>query len=275
MQPEAIQPDQADALVLALRRAARDLVSRRSISDLEQVLTQIVATAVDTVPGVDAGGISMTENGHVTSRSPTNDDIRKLDDIQAQLHEGPCISAIEFPPDDGVVMAQDLTRPPDADRWPHFAPQAVAHGYQSILSTQLSPDGGTRAALNLYSRAANTFDESARTLAGLFGLQAALLLYGANHARHLGQALESRDLIGQAKGILMERYRVNSEEAFRMLVSSSQNTNIKLVEVARWLTQTGVHGPDGTSGGLTSDTGASPRAERRPDHEAARWLAGD
>src|SRR5215218_5645728 len=142
MQPEAIQPDQADALVLALRRAARDLVSRRSISDLEQVLTQIVATAVDTVPGVDAGGISMTENGHVTSRSPANDDIRKLDDIQAQLHEGPCISAIEFPSDDGVVMAQDLTRPPDADRWPHFAPQAVAHGYQSILSTQLSPDGG-------------------------------------------------------------------------------------------------------------------------------------
>ena len=249
IQPEAIQPDQADALVLALRRAARDLVSRHSISDLEQVLTQIVATAVDTVPGVDAGGISMTENGHVTSRSPTNDDIRKLDDIQAQLHEGPCISAIEFPSDDGVVMAQDLTRPPDADRWPHFAPQAVTHGYQSLLSTQLSTDEGPRAALNLYSRAANTFDESARTTAGLFGLQAALLLYGANHARHLGQALESRDLIGQAKGILMERFHVTGEQAFRMLASSSQHTNIKLVEVARWLTQTGVHRTDDTSGG--------------------------
>jgi hypothetical protein len=249
IQPEAIQPDQADALVLALRRAARDLVSRHSISDLEQVLTQIVATAVDTVPGVDAGGISMTENGHITSRSPTNDDIRKLDDIQAQLHEGPCISAIEFPPDDGVVMAQDLTRPPDADRWPHFAPQAVAHGYQALLSTQLSPDGGTRAALNLYSRTANTFDESARITAGLFGLQAALLLYGANHARHLGQALESRDLIGQAKGILMERFHVTGEQAFRMLASSSQHTNIKLVDVARWLTQTGVHRTDDTSGG--------------------------
>src|SRR3954447_13569954 len=239
MQPEAMQPEQADALVLALRRAARDLVSRHSISDLEHVLTQIVATAVDTVPRVDAGGISMTENGHITSRSPTNDDIRKLDDIQAQLHEGPCITAIESPPDDGVVMAQDLTRPPDSDRWPHFAPQAVAQGYQSLLSTQLSPDGGTRAALNLYSHTANTFDERARAVAGLFGLQAALLLYGATHARQLGQALASRDLIGQAKGILMERYRVNSEQAFRMLVSSSQNTNIKLVEVARWLTETG------------------------------------
>jgi hypothetical protein len=250
-----MQPEKADSLVLALRSAARDLVSRRSISDLEQALTQIVATAVDTVPGVDAGGISMTENGHITCRSPTNDDIRKLDDIQAQLHEGPCITAIESPPDDGVVLAQGLTRPPDADRWPHFAPQAVAHGYQSLLSTQLSTNDGPSAALNLYSRAANTFDESARTTAGLFGLQAALLLYGVNHARQLGNALASRDLIGQAKGILMERFRVNSEQAFRMLVSSSQHTNIKLVEVARWLTETGDQIPDDTSGGLRRTRG--------------------
>jgi ANTAR domain-containing protein/GAF domain-containing protein len=244
-----MQPDQAESLVLALRNAARDMVARRSISDLEQALTQIVAVAVDTVPGVDAGGISMTENGHITSRSPTNDDVRKLDDLQAQLHEGPCITAVESPPEDGVVLAQDLTGPPDADRWPHFAPQAVAHGYQSLMSTHLSTDGGTRAALNLYSHAANTFDESARTTAGLFGLQAALLLYGVNHARQLGQALASRDLIGQAKGILMERFRVNSEQAFRMLVSSSQHTNIKLVEVARWLTETGDQTSADTSGG--------------------------
>ena len=244
-----MQPDQADALVLALRNAARDLVERRSINDLEQALTQIVAVAVDTVPGVDGGGITMTENGHITSRCPTSEDIRKLDDLQAELHEGPCISAVEYPPADGVVLAQDLTGPPDAERWPHFAPGAVAHGYRSLLSTQLSTNGGVRAALNLYSRTAHTFDESARTTAGLFGLQAALLLYGANHARQLGQALASRDLIGQAKGILMERFRVNSEQAFRMLVSSSQNTNIKLVDVARWLTETGIHTPDGTSGG--------------------------
>ena len=234
-----MQSQQADSLVLALRNAAREMVDRRSICDLELVLTQIVAVAVDTVPGVDAGGITMIENGHLTSRSPTNDDVRKLDDLQAELHEGPCITAVEYPPEDGVVLAQDLTRPPNTDRWPHFVPQAVAHGYRSLLSTQLSTNGGTRAALNLYSRAANTFDESARTTAGLFGLQAALLLYGANHARQLGQALASRDLIGQAKGILMERFRVTGEQAFRMLVSSSQNTNIKLVEVARWLTETG------------------------------------
>jgi hypothetical protein len=161
-----------------------------------------------------------------------------------------------------VDLARAARRPPRHGRRPRaapgsgryrgsatFAPQAVAHGYQSILSTQLSPDGGTRAALNLYLRTANTFDESARITAGLFGLQAALLLYGANHARHLRQALESRDLIGQAKGILMERFHVTGEQAFRMLASSSQHANIKLVEVARWLTQTGVHRTDDASGG--------------------------
>jgi hypothetical protein len=86
----------------------------------------------------------MLENGHIASRSPTNDEVRKLDDLQAQLHEGPCITAVEFPPEDGVVVAQELTGPPDVELWPHSAPQAVAHGYRSLLSTQLSTNGGTR-----------------------------------------------------------------------------------------------------------------------------------
>jgi hypothetical protein len=145
-----------------------------------------------------------------------------------------------------------------------------------LLSTQLSTNGGVRAALNLYSRTAHTFDESARTTAGLFGLQAALLLYGANHARQLGQALASRDLIGQAKGILMERFRVNSEQAFRMLVSSSQNTNIKLVDVARWLTETGIHTPDHTAA-VDLSRGAWPRtdsppAAMSPDSGQTAWM---
>ena len=147
------------------------------------------------------------------------------------------------------MLAHDLGRSPDAGRWPQFAPQAVANGYRSLISTHLATTGGIRAALNLYSRSANTFEESTRTVAGLFGLHAGLVLYGTSHALHLSQALQSRDLIGQAKGILMERYRVSSAQAFQMLVSSSQETNIKLVAVARWLTETGVHDrPDATAG---------------------------
>lgn len=231
-----MQPGHDDRLVTSLRRAARELLARPSIADLEQALGEIVAAAVDTVPGADAGGITMTEHGHITSRSPTSEAIRKLDQIQAELHQGPCISAAEQPPVDGVVLARNLATEADASRWPRFAPYAVEAGYHSIMSTQLSANGGYRAALNLYSREPDAFDDSARTLAGLFGLQAAILLYGVRHAAELTLALNTRDVIGQAKGILQERFDVDDDQAFQMLVRSSQDTNVKLVDVARWLT---------------------------------------
>jgi hypothetical protein len=226
---------QHDDLMTSLRTAARGLTGRRSIRDLEQTLGQIVTSAVATIPGVDAGSISITNHGQIETRHPTTEAIGKLDRTQSELHEGPCISAIEDPPPNGIVIAEDLAGD-DAHRWPRFAPDAVDAGFRGLMSTQLSADGGPRAALNLYSATANAFDEHARTLAGLFGIQAAVLLYGADTAVHLQKAVDSRDLIGQAKGILMERFSIDDEAAFEMLVKSSQDTNIKLTEVARWLT---------------------------------------
>ncbi len=224
-----------ERLVIALRAAAHDLTRRRSIRDLEETLGQIVSSAVATVPGVDAGSISMTQAGRIETRHPTNDLVGKIDDRQSELHEGPCISALEDPPESGTVVADDLAGD-DADRWPHFAPVAVEAGYRALMSTQLSMAGGVRAALNLYSTTPGAFDDEARTLAGLFGIQAALVLYGSQEAVHLQHAVDSRDLIGQAKGILMERFSVDDEAAFQMLVKSSQDTNVKLTAVAQWLT---------------------------------------
>jgi hypothetical protein len=229
-----MDPRQNDELVTALRRAARSMASRPSLRDLEETLGQIVTSAVTTIPGVDAGSISITHHGRIETRHPSSEVIGKLDRTQSELNEGPCISAIEDPPENGIVIAEDLAAE-DAHRWPRFAPLAVEAGYRGLMSTQLSADGGPRAALNLYSAAADAFDEHARTLAGLFGIQAAMLLYGADTAHHLQKAVDSRDLIGQAKGILMERFSLDDESAFRMLVKSSQDTNIKLTEVARWL----------------------------------------
>ncbi|NMO90594.1 ANTAR domain-containing response regulator [Actinomycetospora sp. TBRC 11914] len=221
-------------LVAALRAAARELTGHRSIHDLEQTLGQIVASAVETIPGVDAGSISITEHGRIETRHPTRQSVRKLDETQSELDEGPCITAIEDPPDDGMVVAHDLTGA-DAGRWPRYAPIVVGVGFQALTSIQLSTDGGMHGALNLYSEAPNALDEHALTLAGLFGLQAALLLYGTEQARHLQRAVDSRDLIGRAKGILMERFKVDDHGAFRMLVKSSQDTNIKVTDVAQWL----------------------------------------
>jgi hypothetical protein len=223
-----------NALVTALRHAAREIAATRSIRDLHETLAQIVLSAVQTVPHVSSGGISLTEDGMITSRSPSSEVVTKLDELQSQLYEGPCITAIEDPPDDGMVLADDLAGE-DAARWPRFGPLAVEAGFRSILSTQLTTDRGMRAALNLYATDPHVFDAEARQIAGLFGVQASMLLYGAQQASQLQHAIDSRDVIGQAKGILMERFTVDDGEAFQMLVRSSQETNMKLVQVAEWL----------------------------------------
>lgn len=230
-----MQPGDRKQLVIALRQAAEELIAHRSIRDLETTLGQIVAAAVDTVPGAVAGGLSIIENGRIRSRAPTGQSVDSLDQLQSELDEGPCITAVVDPPPDGVIYAPDLASPPDSERWPTFAPQAVAHGYRSMLSSQLAIPGDIHAALNLYSHVSRGFDDASRLIAGLFSTQAAILLYGADHAAHLEEAVSTRDLIGQAKGILMERFDVDEDRAFRMLVKSSQDTNIKLADVARWL----------------------------------------
>jgi hypothetical protein len=110
-----MRPDQHEQIVVALGQAARDLAGRRSIRDLEETLGQIVASAVKTIPGVDAAGISMTQGGRIETRHPTSEDIRKLDETQSQLREGPCICAITDPPESGLVVAGDFAGP-DAER---------------------------------------------------------------------------------------------------------------------------------------------------------------
>src|SRR4051812_26314306 len=141
---------QNDDLVVALRHAARQMAGQRSIRDLEETLGQIVTSAVATIPRVDAGSISITEHGQIETRHPTTEAIGKLDRAQSELYEGPCISAIDDPPESGIVIAEDFTGGDDAERWPRFAPRAVEAGYRGLMSTQLSTEGGPRAALNLY-----------------------------------------------------------------------------------------------------------------------------
>lgn len=246
-----------DELAACLRGAAARLTEQRAVCDLDETLTQIVVAAVELVPGADAGGISLAEKDSVTSRNPTAPGVTKLDQLQSELHEGPCISALDEPAQDGVVLAGDLAGE-DAARWPRFSPQAVEAGYRSILSTQLQAGDGTRAALNLYAARAHAFNREARQTAALFASQAALLLYGSETARQLSRAIESRDVIGQAKGILIERLRIDDGEAFQVLVAASQDNNIKLVDVARWLVTD-------TTSQVTAE-----RADRRAgDHDGA------
>ena len=112
---------------------------------------------------------------------------------------------------------------------------ARERGVAALMAFHLFAQDGSAGALNLYSSEANSFDESTTDAGRLFAAEAALVLHGAQRIQGLHTALSSRDVIGQAKGILMERFGIDRQQAFSMLVESSQHTNMKLAKVAEWL----------------------------------------
>lgn len=220
-------------LVAALRTSAHQLTESPRPS-LDDAIAQIVVSAVDTIAPAAGAGIARTGPGTVPSAYATSDDVRTLDQLQVRLHQGPCVTAADHPPDRGFVHARDLAGR-DRDLWPSFAPQAVVLGYRSLLSLPLSHAAGHSSALNFYAREPHAFDEEAVVTASLFSLQAETLLYGVRSAESMRRALNTRDLIGQAKGVLIERFHLTDDDAFQLLVEASQSTNRKLVDVARWL----------------------------------------
>lgn len=220
------------ALARTLEEAARRLITRSGDGEtVDRTLGLVVRGAITTVPHVDQAGVSLVRRGGaVESHVPTSDAVRELDELQNELGEGPCLDSIW---QEHRTLVQDIS---DAyERWPRYAAAAVERGIGSLISFQLFADKGSAGALNLYSSQRNVFDEGTADIGALFASQAALVLHGAQRISGLNVALESRDVIGQAKGILMERFDIGASPAFAMLVESSQQTNMKLVDVARWL----------------------------------------
>jgi hypothetical protein len=124
-------------------------------------------------------------------------------------------------------------------RWPKFAKLAYAAGARSMLSFQLFVEGDNLGALNLYGDDVNIFDEESEQVGLLVAAHAAVAFSGAQEISQLNQALGTRDLIGQAKGILMERFKISPQQAFHILTRASSETNIKLRDVADHLASSG------------------------------------
>jgi transcriptional regulator with GAF, ATPase, and Fis domain len=227
----SVEPVGAD-LARTLEDAARGLVERGEDDTVEHTLGLVVRGAIQTVPHVEQAGISLVERGgRVRSAAPSSDSVRELDELQNELREGPCLDSIW---EEQRTIVEDMAQA--HDRWPRYAEAARERGFGALMSFQLFAERGSAGALNLYSGEPNVFDESTADAGRLFAAQAALVLHGAQQVQGLHLALDNRDVIGQAKGILMERFGIGQQQAFSMLVESSQNTNMKLVKVAEWLT---------------------------------------
>lgn len=231
-EPSAEHQGTAEINVLAeqFSEVARSLQSH---DDTDQMLHEVVAAAVRLIPGTEDGSISVvTGRRDVRSHYPSSELPQQADAVQTEVGEGPCLSAVF---EQRTVRVPDLSR---EERWPEFAARAVELGVRSMLSFQLYVEGDNLGALNLYSREPNAFDDESEQVGLLFASHAGVAFADARKLDHLRVAVDTRDLIGQAKGILMERYQISADQAFRVLARVSQDTNRKLVAVAEELATT-------------------------------------
>ncbi len=233
---------QRHELARTMSTVARSL---KAEPDEQQTLGGIVRAAVATVPGVVAGGITQVHRRQVTAQAPSDELVRRCDAVQDELGEGPCLDAIW---QQRTVIANDLATD---SRWPAFGARASELGAGSLISFQLYVAEDTLGALNLYGGHGVHFDEEAQLIGEVFATHAAVALSGSRQHRQLNEALASRDAIGQAKGLLMEQHNITGPRAFDLLVRASQESNIKLTEVAAWLIDTHEQ-PGSTSRPLSS-----------------------
>ena len=210
---------------------ARDLLSQE---DVQHTLQKIVDLAVETIEGCDHAGITFMKGRVPSTPASSNDLPRKVDAIQYETGEGPCLDAIRH---QEVYRTGDLSQ---ERRWPHFAARAQREvGVTSMLSFRLFVEGDTLGALNLYSKGSDAFDDEATRIGSVFAAHAAVALSSALHDEQMEEALQSRDIIGQAKGMIMAREGVTADQAFDMLRRASQRLNVKLRDVASGMVSAG------------------------------------
>ena len=199
--------------------------------DLNGMLTRIALLATETVPGCDLASITMMRRGEPTTPVFTDKAALALDEVQYRLGDGPCLAAIRHR---GVECLETTDT-----RWPTFAAAAAEAGVLKCLSVPLADEQAVLGALNLYSKTAPRFDERAREVACLFADQLGVAAANAmayveayELSLQLQEAMKSRAVIEQAKGILMAAQGCDADEAFQILVRASQNQNRKLRAIA-------------------------------------------
>jgi transcriptional regulator with GAF, ATPase, and Fis domain len=230
-----------------LIREVADLVQtlqQQRDSDVDTVLGELTQSAARAMPGAQYAGITIaTRDGKVRTASATGDYPVLLDEIQQRHDEGPCLSAAW---EHHIMRINDLTR---ENRWRAYCREAVEETpIRSIMSFQLFVDHHSMAALNFYAEQPNAFDDEAAELGLILATHTALAWNMFRRDEQFRSALASRDIIGQAKGMIMERFKIDAVQAFELLKRLSQSSNTPLVVVARELVESEhpADGPDRT-----------------------------
>lgn len=210
-------------------RMALDLHEESGVVPTVERVLQFALAAV----GCGHAGVMLVHAGTtVETAAATDPVIEKADQLQMETGEGPCLSAI-FEHDSHLV--------PDTaadEHWPVWSRRVSELGLRSVLSIRLATSDSTIGALNLYDAEPNRFDADDDAVAHILARHASIALSSARQESHLWQAIDARKLVGQAQGILMERFGLDADQAFAVLRRYSQDHNIKLREVAQRLIDT-------------------------------------
>jgi GAF domain-containing protein len=202
-------------------------------AELEPTLEAIASTAVAMLVPARYAGLTILSRGELIPRATTGEPPLLLDRLQQRLGDGPCISAAKHQ----CVFRIEDTR--QDLRWPEFSLEAERLKVRSMLCVPLWIDERGLGALSLYADQAAAFSELHERVTILLATFAALALAEAQRTDQMHDALGNRDVIGQAKGILMERHGIAADAAFGVLSRVSQAENMKLAEIARRFVATG------------------------------------
>lgn len=235
MEDPSATPEMSGSVSGELATRLGDLAKElQNENDLDTVLSGIVRAAVNLIPGTADASISLvTGRKKISSQVASGDLPRRVDALQSSTGQGPCMDAAY---DNRVVRVPDLSTD---TRWPAFSSGAVELGARSMLSIQLFVEGDRLGALNLYGAGPDAFDLESEQIGLLVAAHAAVAFADSQKISQLNEALITRQIIGQAEGILMERYKITAQQAFLVLTGASSNSNTKLREVAEHLTSSG------------------------------------
>ena len=224
----ACSPDVDDVYmrVVALSRAAHE----REPADLSAALDEFTKSVAHDVPAAHVGIAVIDRHEQLETPSATGDYPRLLGLIQQRHHQGPALHAIQ---EGALVRIDDLC---SDGRWPDYARDALTETpIRSVLSFPMVLDKRPMGALSLFSEQPGAFDTTAESVGNVYATHIALTWAVLRRSEQYRQALASRDIIGQAKGTLMERYNINADQAFDRLRRLSQDFNIPVAEIARRL----------------------------------------
>jgi GAF domain-containing protein len=207
--------------------------SAQGSESFEATLQLIVDFASTGIAGCWLAGITLLDRDGPTTAVATNEPARRVDRVQYEMSSGPCLDAYR----NQTVYRIESTE--DDEQWPEFSRAAADAGVLSTLSFPLIVNGDGIGALNLYSDKRSGFDDRDETAGAVFAQHASITLANARGywqnaelRSHLEQALESRGVIDQAKGMLMLQQHCDADEAFEIIRRASQRSNRKVHDIA-------------------------------------------